>query len=358
MVRLYTNKTILQSEIHVRDGTSIRGRENYNCEILRRDADISEAQLNDEQQIVYDLILTQLNADPSRAHFFLHGPGGSGKTFLYNVLCARLRSEKKVILCVASTGIAALLLPGGQTAHKRFKIPFELTDGSTCSINQGTHLAKLICLTSLIIWDEATMINRIAFDAVDASLQDIRKRLPNADRPFGGIPAILGGDFQQTLPVIPHGGRAEIVSASVQFSRIWPHLHHLHLHRNMRLARNSDPINQRFGQWLSQLSYDQNLWGHISLPSFIWKTCDIKNFISRVFPEDKLCGVYHNPASLAGRAILAPYHKQVEELNHILLSKMDGELLIFNSYDEVDMSQNATGQNELTPEFLASLCEA
>src|ERR1700727_2330458 len=66
--------------------------------------------------------------------FFLHGPGGTGKTYLYNTLCNHLCSQNKIVLCVASSGIAALLLKGGWTAHSRFKIPIPSHESSVCSI--------------------------------------------------------------------------------------------------------------------------------------------------------------------------------------------------------------------------------
>ncbi|KAG6220055.1 hypothetical protein E4U25_001116, partial [Claviceps purpurea] len=40
-------------------------------------------------------------------------PRGTGKTFLYETLACHYRSEGKTVICAASTGIAALLLPGG-----------------------------------------------------------------------------------------------------------------------------------------------------------------------------------------------------------------------------------------------------
>jgi len=52
--------------------------------------------------------------------FFLNGPGGMGKMYLYQTLCHKLRSLHKIVLCVASSGIAALLLPGSRTAHSTF----------------------------------------------------------------------------------------------------------------------------------------------------------------------------------------------------------------------------------------------
>jgi ATP-dependent DNA helicase PIF1 len=49
--------------------------------------------------------------------FFLHGYGGTGKTYMWRTLASYLRSQKKIVLTVASSGIASLLLPGGRTAH-------------------------------------------------------------------------------------------------------------------------------------------------------------------------------------------------------------------------------------------------
>jgi ATP-dependent DNA helicase PIF1 len=49
--------------------------------------------------------------------FFLHGYGGTGKTYMWRTLASYLRSQKKIVLTVASSGIASLLLSGGRTAH-------------------------------------------------------------------------------------------------------------------------------------------------------------------------------------------------------------------------------------------------
>ena len=42
--------------------------------------------------------------------FFIDGPGGTGKTFLYNTLLNKVRSQGRIPLVMASSGIAALLL--------------------------------------------------------------------------------------------------------------------------------------------------------------------------------------------------------------------------------------------------------
>ncbi|SGY53709.1 BQ5605_C006g03792 [Microbotryum silenes-dioicae] len=63
--------------------------------------------------------------------FFINAPGGTGKTFLETTILSRICSENKYTLAVASSGIVALLLPKGITAHLRFKIPINIFDITT-----------------------------------------------------------------------------------------------------------------------------------------------------------------------------------------------------------------------------------
>ncbi len=77
------------------------------------------------------------------------------------------------MLVIASSGIAFLLLLGGITTHSRFKIPIDLHDESTCNITQQMKMAKLVRKVDLIIWDEASMMHRRAFEAVDRTLRDL-----------------------------------------------------------------------------------------------------------------------------------------------------------------------------------------
>ncbi|OWZ01642.1 Helitron helicase [Phytophthora megakarya] len=62
--------------------------------------------------------------------FFVHGPGGTGTSFLLEQLLAKFRLE------VASRGIAATLLTGGRAVRSMFLIPLTPTEYSTCGILQ------------------------------------------------------------------------------------------------------------------------------------------------------------------------------------------------------------------------------
>jgi len=103
----------------------------------------------------------------------MYGSGGTGKTFVWTTLMSRLRGQGKIVLAVVSLGIASLLLPGGRTTHSRFKIPIDLHNESTCNITQQMKVAELVRKVDLIIWDEAPMMHRRAFEVVDRTLHDL-----------------------------------------------------------------------------------------------------------------------------------------------------------------------------------------
>jgi len=90
-------------------------------------------------------------------HFFLHGPGGTGKTYVYNILCYFLCGQGMIVLCVASLGIAALLFIGGQTAHSCFKYQLMFMSHQCVGSKKNSLLADLIKAADLVIWDEAPM---------------------------------------------------------------------------------------------------------------------------------------------------------------------------------------------------------
>ncbi|GKB75192.1 DNA helicase [Tanacetum coccineum] len=138
---------------------------------------------------------------------FVYGHGGTGKMFLWKIVISSLRVEGKIILTVALSGIASLLLPAGRMAHSRFKLPLELTDESLCHAKKETPR-----------------------DLMDA---------PNLL--FGGKTIILEGDFSQTLPVKKGAAKEELIAASIAESHLWWHFKICTLKENMRLLRCHTP---------------------------------------------------------------------------------------------------------------------
>lgn len=140
----------------------------YDTNEMKNESLMLEKNLNVEQKKIYEDVIKTVNTK-SGGFFFVYGSGGCGKTYLWISIITRLRSESKIVLVVASSGIAATLLPGGRTAHSRFKIPLNIDESSMCGIRHGSDIAELIKKTSLIIWDEAPMQNRYAFECLDRS---------------------------------------------------------------------------------------------------------------------------------------------------------------------------------------------
>ncbi|XP_072084546.1 uncharacterized protein [Arachis hypogaea] len=81
--------------------------------------------LTDEQKEVYNEVITTVQTGKGGV-FFLYGYGRTGKTFVWKTLASALRSRSHIVLTVASSGIASLLLPGGRTAHSHFAIPLNI----------------------------------------------------------------------------------------------------------------------------------------------------------------------------------------------------------------------------------------
>ena len=75
-----------------------------------------EQQLNSEQADVYNFVSSMLE-DSNGAVLFLDAPGNTGKTFLLNLLLAKVRQCGQIAIEMASSGIAATLLDGGRTVH-------------------------------------------------------------------------------------------------------------------------------------------------------------------------------------------------------------------------------------------------
>ena len=85
------------------------------------------------------------------------------------------------------------------------------------SIRAQENRAEVLRRASLILWDEAPMAPKQAVQAVDDLLRD----LMGNDLPFGGKVIVLGGDFRQVLPVMPHCSRDDIVAHSVKSLEYW-----------------------------------------------------------------------------------------------------------------------------------------
>ncbi|GKD46430.1 ATP-dependent DNA helicase PIF1-like protein [Tanacetum coccineum] len=303
--------------------------------------------LNHDQKVAYDNIMRHVDEDCPGV-FFIDGPGGTGKTFLYKALLAEVRSRGLIALATASSGVAANNMPGGRTAHSRFKIPINLSNNSMCNITKQSGLAELLRLAKLIIWDEATMAKRQAVEAIDRTMQDIT----GVRLPFGGKVMVLGGDFRQVLPVVKRGTRAQIVDSSLKMSPLWAGIIKMRLTINMR-AR-ADPW---FSDFLLRVGngIEETIDGsYIRIPDdmAIPYTNDGNSrddLINAIFPSLETNA--HSSEYIISRAILSTKNDNVDEINDQLIGRFHGEEKIYYSFDEAEDDNN----NFYPMEFLNSL---
>lgn len=304
-------------------------------------------ELNEGQLSVFNRVTEAVVGGGDQNLFFVDGPGGTGKSFTYGVICASLRSEGKIVLNVASSGIAASLLVGGRTGHSRFKIPIRVDQFTTCNIPRQSPEAQLIRRSALIIWDEAPMTHRYVFEAVDRTLRDII----DVDKPFGGKVVLFGGDFRQTLPVVRRGTPGQVVAASLRHSNLWNHIECLTLTQNMRV----DAECQEFANFLLNVGN-----GTATFERFQDNTVhSIGELIHSVFTDIETEG--NNPEYYSDRVILSATNANVDEINEQVTQLVPGEAKVYESADTVAEQEDVNAHlypteflNSLTPNGIAA----
>ena len=313
----------------------LRREQSYNTGDLQSYVQSNIQKLTLEQKDIYDRIMQMVN-DGVGGTFFLDAPGGTGKTFLIRLILATIRSKNDIALALASSGIAATLLPGGRTAHSALKLPLnvQIIDTPTCNISKASGMGKVLQKCKLIVWDECTMAHKKSLEALDRSLQDLRGNV----QPFGNALILLAGDFRQTLPVIPRSTPADEINACLKYSTLWRHIRTLQLTTNMRVQLQNDKSAEIFSRQLldignGQLPVDETS-RRISFPdNFCNLVTSREELIGKVFSNIQIN--YKNHDWLSERAILAAKNKDVNQLNNVVQSSIQSEEITYKSIDTV-----------------------
>ena len=310
---------------------------------------------NPGQHAAFDAI-TQAYEDPSQSQqlFFIHGPGGTGKTFVYNALTAKAQLAGHIVLCVAGSGIASQLLLNGSTAHSMFKIPIPCHEDSTCGVRKQSPLAALFHAARVIVWDEVSMSHRNVFQAVDHMLMDIR----DSPQPFGGLTVVFGGDFQQTLPIIRGGSCEQIICACLTQSPIFHKTKVFFLTQNMRLSNNQDPAVAQFAQFQLDLGSGKNLPadGNVNMPRDLYlHGATIQPLIQHIYPTIQ-SNPHPAPAYFINHMLLAPRNEDVHVINHKIIDMFHASPTETRVYQSADSAIIRDSESDQIPvEFLNAI---
>ena len=240
-----------------------------------------EETLTQEQHDVWDAIMhahRHGDQDASKI-FFVDGPGGSGRTYLYTFIIHWLKAFSRKVIPSAMTGIAAVLFPGGHTTHKTFCIPIPCLDNSTCRI-----YAEQIRTIFHFVTGEASILSRHQFEAIDRVMRDITGN----GIPFGGNIFVLGGDIRQTLSVVRRGSDTMIVENSIIPSPLWGIVRRFRPTQNM----SANPREEDFKSFLLDMGDGKlPLKDNPPFPESIeipYNLITSTNIVDDIFPKDQI----------------------------------------------------------------------
>nr|GEU56665.1 DNA helicase [Tanacetum cinerariifolium] len=282
---------------------------NYRCDMLSQDVVELVPKLNHDQKEVFTHITTAFE-EGRQELLFVYGHGGTRKTFLWKTIISLERSQGKIVLAVASSGIASLLLPAGRTAHSRFNLPLDLTDESVCHAKKHSQLGDLLIAMDLIIWDEAPMNDMRCFEALDRTLRDLMR-----------------------------AAKKELIYASIANSYLWPHFKVYMLRENMRLLRSDlcDEQQKRFevfAKWLLEdgngeiCDNDQQDDEDTSQITVLQEYCidtgkeGLSKLINFIYDDATLKAP--TASTLQEKAIVCPKNDTIDEVNAKILSLTKG----------------------------------
>ncbi|XP_049316944.1 uncharacterized protein LOC125779714 [Bactrocera dorsalis] len=348
------NKTLVQlgmtapnRDMHDLFDRELQREQEFNSNDLRLFVQSDITKMNIQQKHVYDTIM-QAISNNAGGLYFLDAPGGTGKTLVISLILATIRSEQKIALALASSGIAAALLEGSQTAHSALKLPLnvQVIETSTCNISRNSAMAKVLRLTSIILWDECTMANKKLLEAFNRTMQDLRGNQQH----FGGALILLS-----TLPVIPRSTPADEINACLKSSVLWRYAQKLTLNINMSIHLQNDPAAHEFSKQLVQIGDGKiqidRTNGLITIPNnFCTITKSIDELIDCVFPN--ILQNYRNYDWLRERAILAPKNIHINAINFQIQAKLPG---VVTTYKSIDSAMNQDEAKNYPTEFLNSL---
>ncbi|XP_078427749.1 uncharacterized protein LOC144700161 [Wolffia australiana] len=269
--------------------------------------------LNVEQRQLYDAVFEAIESTHCAKEakvFFFDGPGGSGKTFLYSAILAKIKASRLTAIPTATSGITS---------------------------------------ASIIIVDEAPMMHRHVYETLDQSIRDVMNTIDATleNVPFGGKVVVMGGDFRQMLPVIQKGSRSMIICLSLNRSDVWRHCSIFCLKTNVRVS----PKQQAWSEFLLAVG-EGRVCHDVHLPAEMQRVSALLDLIAQVY------GTFEDSATLlVTKTILTPLNIDVVRVNNMVLDVFPGEVMEYFSFDAIHPGE-VNNESLYPTEFLNTIDDA
>ena len=312
-----------------------------------------------EQKTEFDAITSSVIQQEGGV-YMIDGPAETGKTFIETTIPASLRARGTLVLCTASTEIAAMILPGGLTVHSTFKLPFGLdaVSGSTCNIKAKSQRAFVLKQEGLLIWDECPMSSKYAPEALDSTLRD----LMNNGLPFGGKTIVFSGEWGLCGPIENFVAARDVVDEAHLSSQRWKHVQRFRLIKSMRVRGDIpyakvvlavgegdiEALTTSDGSTVIPLKHTSK-----SLPAPNTCVCQIngttnfEDLVQAVNPD--IFQVNHN--TFDDRGILALANDSIDQINGYVLDMLPGE-----THHEKSSDRIVSDDSENMPEVVSAEC--
>ncbi|GAA0156522.1 DNA helicase [Lithospermum erythrorhizon] len=197
------------------------------------------------------------------------------------------------------------------------------------------------------------MVDKSIIEALNNLLQELCEN----KLIFGGRLVVFGGDFRQVLPVVPGGTRKEQVEASVVTCTLCNHFIKLRLTDNMRARDDPGFINflltmERLQfrvlylyQWKDCINGEEptNDNGKIAIPRpilipYTSVEQSLELLIAYVYPQMEM--FQSDPFEMMKRTILCPKNEFVDDINHRLIDRLQGNQVVYTSDDRAKSAKD------------------
>lgn len=140
----------------------------------------------------YESVIQAINS--GTPCILISGKAGVGKTTLLHFMTEYFEKQKKNVVLVAPTGIAALQA-GGATINSFFRFPPRIMAAANIKKPADPTIYKQL---DILFVDEVSMVRPDVVDAMDVFLRRVR----GGTKPFGGVQVVFIGDLYQLPPVV------------------------------------------------------------------------------------------------------------------------------------------------------------
>lgn len=190
----------LETEMAMKDFQDIADNVNVDREVYEKKISM----LNEDQARVFRDISSAIKSSDKPVRKFVSGFGGTGKSFVIELLKMFNKIECGNDTAVAApTGVAAFNV-GGLTIHRLLQIPVKQNDTAKykeLSAPAIKEIRKQLENVTLIIIDEISMVSNLLLLYIHLRLCEIVNTHDKDDPYFGRIHIILFGDLLQLPPV-------------------------------------------------------------------------------------------------------------------------------------------------------------